>query len=93
MQQQALLWHAQRWRPSLSLSEALSKTFLDLGVGEGIAEVQRILRPADFLIVSSPERDVYSQLGSHTNPYVHEFLRWSSRPAERGVPQCLDTAS
>ncbi|PZV40516.1 class I SAM-dependent methyltransferase [Mesorhizobium kowhaii] len=41
-----------------------------------IAEVQRVLRPTGFLILSSPERDVYSPLGSPANPYhVHELSR------------------
>ncbi|TPJ75509.1 methyltransferase domain-containing protein [Mesorhizobium sp. B2-5-13] len=41
-----------------------------------IAEVQRVLRPDGFLILSSPERDVYSPLGSPANPYhVHELSR------------------
>ncbi|MER8373504.1 methyltransferase domain-containing protein [Mesorhizobium sp. M1406] len=41
-----------------------------------IAEVRRVLRPAGFLILSSPERDVYSPVGSPANPYhVHELSR------------------
>ncbi|WP_095080371.1 class I SAM-dependent methyltransferase [Mesorhizobium sophorae] len=41
-----------------------------------VAEVQRVLRPTGFLVLSSPERDVYSPLGSPANPYhVHELSR------------------
>jgi hypothetical protein len=39
-----------------------------------IAEVHRVLRPGGTLIVSSPERDVYSPAGGTPNPYhVHEL--------------------
>lgn len=34
-----------------------------------IAEVRRVLRPGGRLILSSPERDIYSPLGSAANPY------------------------
>jgi SAM-dependent methyltransferase len=34
-----------------------------------IAEVRRVLRPNGLLILSSPDRDVYSPLGSNANPY------------------------
>ena len=34
-----------------------------------IAEARRVLRPNGLLILSSPERDVYSPLGSDANPY------------------------
>lgn len=34
-----------------------------------IAEARRVLRSGGLLILSSPERDVYSPLGSHANPY------------------------
>jgi SAM-dependent methyltransferase len=41
-----------------------------------IAEVQRVLRPAGRLILSSPERDVYSPAASTANPYhVRELSR------------------
>ena len=41
-----------------------------------IAEVRRVLRPGGRLILSSPERDVYSPLGSSANPYhAHELSR------------------
>lgn len=41
---------------------------------EFMAEVRRVLRPDGLLIVSSPERDVYSPAGYPPNPYhVHEL--------------------
>jgi SAM-dependent methyltransferase len=41
-----------------------------------IAEIRRVLRPSGRLILSSPERDVYSPPGSAANPYhVHELSR------------------
>jgi SAM-dependent methyltransferase len=41
-----------------------------------IAEVRRVLRPGGRLILSSPERNVYSPLGSSANPYhAHELSR------------------
>ena len=45
-----------------------------------IAEVARVLRPAGCLIVSSPERDVYSPSGSPANP--HHVLELSSNELE-----------
>ncbi|PBB64786.1 hypothetical protein CK228_31140 [Mesorhizobium sp. WSM4312] len=51
-----------------------------------IAEVRRVLRPAGFLILSSPERDVYSPLGSPANPYhVHELSRVELEALLKGV--------
>ncbi|MGX5831023.1 methyltransferase domain-containing protein [Mesorhizobium sp. 43Arga] len=51
-----------------------------------IAEVQRVLRPAGFLILSSPERDVYSPPGSPANPYhVHELSRVEFETLLKGV--------
>lgn len=41
-----------------------------------IAEVRRILRPDGCLIISSPERDIYSPVGAEPNPFhVHELTR------------------
>ena len=41
-----------------------------------MAEVRRVLRPGGRLILSSPERDVYSPSGCVANPYhVHELSR------------------
>jgi SAM-dependent methyltransferase len=41
-----------------------------------LAEVKRVLRPQGRLIISSPERDVYSPLESIANPYhVNELSR------------------
>ena len=41
-----------------------------------IAEIRRVLRPNGLLILSSPERDVYSPLGSNANPYhANELTR------------------
>lgn len=41
-----------------------------------IAEIRRVLRPNGLLILSSPERDVYSPLGSDANQYhAHELTR------------------
>ncbi|QTL03037.1 class I SAM-dependent methyltransferase [Aquabacter sp. L1I39] len=41
-----------------------------------LAEVKRVLRPGGTFIISSPDRDVYSPLGSGANPYhVNELTR------------------
>ena len=41
-----------------------------------LSETKRVLRPGGILILSSPESDVYSPLGSSANPYhVHELSR------------------
>lgn len=43
---------------------------------EFVTEVKRVLRPGGRLILSSPERDVYSPSGSSANPYhVRELSR------------------
>ncbi len=34
-----------------------------------LAEIRRVLRPDGFLIISTPDRNVYSALGSPPNPY------------------------
>lgn len=34
-----------------------------------MSEIRRVLRPSGFLVISSPERDVYSPAGSTPNPY------------------------
>jgi SAM-dependent methyltransferase len=47
--------------------------------GEFLREIRRVLRPDGMFIVSTPDRDVYSPLGSAANPYhvqeltQHEF--------------------
>jgi SAM-dependent methyltransferase len=39
-----------------------------------MSEIRRVLRPRGFLVISSPERDVYSPAGGRPNPYhVHEL--------------------
>ncbi|GAC1342401.1 MAG: hypothetical protein NVSMB18_16340 [Acetobacteraceae bacterium] len=41
-----------------------------------IAEIKRVLRPGGRLIISSPDRDIYSPPGSPANPYhVRELTR------------------
>ena len=37
--------------------------------GTFMAEAARVLRPDGLLIISSPERDIYSPVGSNANPY------------------------
>lgn len=39
-----------------------------------MTEIRRVLRPGGFVVISSPERDIYSPAGGTPNPYhVHEL--------------------
>jgi SAM-dependent methyltransferase len=52
---------------------------------EFLHEVRRVLRPGGRFIVSTPDRDIYSPLGSAANPFhVHELSRQEFTTLLRG---------